>query len=107
MSKNDNPLLGCGAMVCMGIVLIPLIMVINGFTISCLWNWYLAPLGLKELGLVHAMGIGLFLAYVNFHSKEKSDRKREPEEILLELAGNCVARPAVVLLIGFLLKGYI
>ena len=107
MAKDDNPLFACGAMVCIGLVLIPLLMVINGFTISCLWNWYLVPLGLKELGIIHAMGIGLFFAYVNFHSKEKSERKRETEEIVLELASIHAARPAVVLLIGFLLKGYI
>ena len=39
------------------IVLIPLMSIYYGWAFSTLWNWFIVPLGVAEIGIAHAIGI--------------------------------------------------
>jgi hypothetical protein len=36
---------------------------VNGFVISTLWAWFLVPLGLPQIGIIHAAGISILASY--------------------------------------------
>ena len=36
---------------------------VNGFVISTLWAWFLVPLGLPQIGIIHAAGISILTSY--------------------------------------------
>lgn len=52
----------------------------NGWALSVLWGWFLVPLGLPQIGMAHAIGIGLlvgFLTKTHLHAEKEFDSKWE------------------------------
>jgi hypothetical protein len=46
-----------------------------GFMISCMWGWFVVPLGVPQVGVVHASGIGLLVRRLGgFPRPEKHER---------------------------------
>lgn len=85
-------------------VLIILGLLISGFTLQCLWAWFLVPLGLPELGLVHAMGLGLLTRWLTWQKIDcQQTEKTEKETIVQQLIFGFVY-PLGVLGIGFVLQ---
>lgn len=41
-----------------------LLMITSGFTIMCMWNWYIAPLGLNFISLFQAIGIDMLVTFI-------------------------------------------
>lgn len=40
------------------------VFLINVWTVMFLWNWFVAPLGMAEIGFFHALGLILVLTYL-------------------------------------------
>lgn len=59
-----------GTVLFVTILLAVLSIIFGTFTISCLWGWYLVPLGVKGLTFAHAFGISIFINY--FVNRPKS-----------------------------------
>ena len=38
--------------------------IIAGFTIKILWGWYIVPLGVSAISVVHAIGIDLLITFI-------------------------------------------
>lgn len=50
---------------CLGSILLQVgAYILNGFVLKLLWGWFLVQLGLPQLGLVQAIGIGLTVGYL-------------------------------------------
>lgn len=46
----------------LGIVLAPALMAWRGFVLSMLWAWFIAPLGLPEIGVLWAIGLAVVIS---------------------------------------------
>lgn len=46
------------------LILSLILMIISGFTIMWMWSWYIVPLGLPAIGLIHAIGIDMLVSFV-------------------------------------------
>lgn len=91
-------LIGSGVVLLAGVGIV-LGMLINGIVLSFLWQWFLVPLGLPALGLVHAMGVGLIVRYLTYQTvncKKEDDEK----QVWVQLVGSLVY-PLFILLFGF------
>ena len=51
----DKVLIGVGGLLLVVFVLA----VFTGFTVSVLWGWFIVPLGVAQIGFAHAYGISL------------------------------------------------
>jgi hypothetical protein len=55
---------------------------LKGFVLTELWDWFIIPLGLKSISLFHAMGISLLLILAStksFDFKEKTEEEKIKE----------------------------
>ena len=58
-------------------------MILKGFVITFLWKWFIVPLGVTEVGLVHAIGIGCIITFLTYSitnikwDKNDSDKIKE------------------------------
>jgi hypothetical protein len=52
-------LIAAFAILSVWVIMLPL-GVLRAFIIRDLWSWFLAPLGLPEISVLHAFGLGLF-----------------------------------------------
>lgn len=77
--------------------------VLRGLTIMLLWNWFVVTsIGLPELTMVPAMGLGLLLAYVNVHQPDKgADTLEEYYEKLGKSFGFMVSYSGIMILVGW------
>ena len=85
-------------------ILIPILtvysVVAQGFVISWLWEWYIVPLGMSSLTLIHAYGISLIL-YVTTH--QHTVYKNANNELSGEKITTGLIAPWWALLIGWIL----
>lgn len=78
-------------------------MLINGWTLTILWEWFIVPFGLPQLSLVQAVGIAMVVGYLTYHYQEEPKDKAEPMERVGRSLGFTVARPIFVLGFGWLI----
>jgi hypothetical protein len=84
------------------VVVTGVVMIINGFTIMALWGWFVAPLlGLQPLNIPTAIGLGLIVAYMTHQPTGKDERSTQ------EHLAAVIIRPAIVLLIGWVLTFFL
>jgi len=50
-------------------------MVLHGAIFSVLWEWFFVPLGLPGISIVHAMGIGITIAWLTKPASKKPTDK--------------------------------
>jgi hypothetical protein len=77
--------------------LIVLSLLLNGWVFSWLWLWFLVPLGLPAIGVVHAIGIAGAVGYIT------KDRKRSKESVNWGDVGFSVLAPFVALGFGYVI----
>lgn len=78
--------------------LIVLSLLLNGWVFSWLWLWFLVPLGLPAIGVVHAIGIAGAVGYVTRDRKRNKDSKADWGDV-----GFAVAAPFVALGLGYII----
>lgn len=87
------------------ITALPIIAVVSlyhGWALRCLWNWFLAPLGAPEIGLVHAVGVTLPVQALTSHLQPyqaEEDKPDEPEAKRIVRMWAPALRPLI--LVGF------
>lgn len=64
----------------------PLLFIEQGWAISTLWNWFIAPLGAPQIGIATALGVSLTASLLSFKGREYED-KRTPREKIERLVG--------------------
>lgn len=45
---------------------IAFIAILRGFALSYLWQWFITPFGLPELGIAHAIGISMIVGFLTY-----------------------------------------
>jgi len=91
MTKNTR------GIICL-ISIIPAL-IISGFTISTLWNWFAVPVGFTSIGFWHAIGIDLLITYVvSPYHPDIIENQDEFERYMFKVFIN----PFLLLLIGYI-----
>lgn len=63
------------------IVVGPLLFLLQGWSISTLWNWFIAPLGAPEIGIATALGISLTAGVLRFKGTRNDDNVSRKERL--------------------------
>jgi hypothetical protein len=66
--------------------LLALAMVLNGFMLSYMWQWFVVPLGVRPIGLPQAIGIAIIVSMLTSEAEMKTDPRRP---------GRCAPPPLV------------
>ncbi len=83
------------------IIGIILLSILRGFVLSYLWQWFVVPLGVPDITVVHAIGISMLVAFLTYENAYQGDSK----EATTKLAGSVLAMP-FILLIGYVIHSF-
>ena len=72
------------------------------FSIMVLWNWFLVPLGVMQIGFWNTMGLGCLIGMFTF-SFAKMDREKTGKD-LLTLWTMIIIYPAIALFFGWIFQ---
>ena len=70
---------------------------LEGLVLSYLWEWFVVPLGMKPVSILHAIGICVLLDFITYHYY---DYKKSEEVGLAMSLSYILIRPAVALTVG-------
>lgn len=81
----------------------------GGFAASVLWGWFVVPLGVPEVPMLHAVGLMLALrALAGFSGKPQPDKTEDKMAALRKLGhllGVATIAPALALAVGWVVRG--
>ena len=81
--------------------------VLRGYVLHELWAWFLVPLGLPIIGKAHAYGIAILLwLATTAGTKSQLDQEKPAGEQLIQACVLVLMYPAVSLLAGWIVKGW-
>jgi len=72
---------------------------IHGWSLFYLWQWYVVPLGLPQISMPWAIGLGVLVGYLTNHETEKKGQETD----LGMLFVNTFLRPLLALGVGWLI----
>lgn len=72
----------------------------SGFVIKILWIWFMVPLGIIEISLAHAIGIDIIITFLVSPSFDIENKTTT------ELISKMISKPATMLFMGFIAKGF-
>jgi hypothetical protein len=81
------------------VAIIAALILVRGFVFYKLWSWFLTPLGLPEIGLAHAIGVGLVITYMTHQIMPADEKDRSGERLAYTLIGTLL-----VLAIGWIIS---
>jgi len=85
-----------------GMVLLVLGTAAYGHVLSTMWGWFVVPLGVQQISMMHSYGLALLVALAVHRSDVAV--KEQPSDVLAALASgfvSCVVKPYIILLIGY------
>jgi uncharacterized membrane protein YhdT len=75
----------------------------NGLTLSLLWGWFITPyIGLPDIGLVPAIGIGMIIRYLTHENNGNSNN-----ESWVTVIVSAIVSPLIVLSLGWILTWFL
>lgn len=74
----------------------------RAFVFTKLWQWFVSPLGVFEIGIAHALGLMLVIGLLRYKYEET---KTVPTSDSLKRAGAAVFITTLALLLGWALAG--
>jgi len=84
-------------------VITPLLLLWQGWSISTLWNWFVAPLGAPEIGIVTATGLALVVGALRMR---KSKNRDETNADRYEAIASLVIVPPAAVFMGWIIKTF-
>jgi hypothetical protein len=106
MKDNEKCLVLAGVLTTLGVILlIPVLLVYitltYGYVLSCLWSWFVVPLGVVEINLWQAYGLSLILALITFKPDVYKKEKRDLDSGKIFGA---LTSPWITLLLGYIVS---
>lgn len=71
--------------------------VLEGLVLSYLWTWFIVPLGVRPVSILHAIGICVLLDFITYHYY---DYKKSEEVGLAASLAYIIIRPIVAMAVG-------
>ena len=82
-------------------IVLPLSLILSGWTLSTLWGWFVVTtFHMQPLTIAQAAGLGLVAMYI---THQADDKEREFSAVLAQ----ALRRPAIFLILGFVVHWYI
>lgn len=81
------------------------VVILSGFAIKLAWMWFIVPLGVPAIGVVHAIGIRMLITYIV--SSSNSNLNEYKEKNINELVSEMVAKPIVFLIFTWVIHLFI
>jgi hypothetical protein len=79
------------------------LMTLRGWVLTYLWKWFIVPLGMPQIGVAHAIGVAVILAYITHNSYVKDRFDGEEHEHVLRIAASLFLL-FMVWLMGFIVS---
>jgi hypothetical protein len=90
------------------LVIIPLGVACNGFVLSVLWNWFVAPaFSAPELSIGYASGIFIIVRFLVDNNLVNEHKSRATSTLLMDSFIEVAVGPLVSLLLGAIIKALI
>jgi hypothetical protein len=96
MSKNEAAV-GC----VVALAMVPVGIILRGFVLCQLWLWFLVPLGVKEIGMAHALGLTTLVGVFGMQGGNTT-KKDDNVPLAVYVIGVTVMTPLLCLLAGWL-----
>lgn len=77
------------------------LVLLRGWVIWSLWGWFVVPLGVREIGMAHAIGISLTVGTLA-HQRRKSEDSRWFGEWI----GSAIAQAVLTIGIGWIIHSW-
>ena len=91
-----------------GILLVPYMMIINGWAIAKLWGWFMVPIfGLPVLTIPMALGVGTVVVYLTHRidwAEAKTDSGKGIGHVLVKGFAIATFKPLISVLFGYIIK---
>ena len=80
---------------------------VNGWTLSILWKWFMVPVfGLPMLSIPQAIGIAMVIGYLTFQNNDAQEKERSTTERVIFWVALIVLRPLITLAFGWIVHQY-
>lgn len=70
---------------------------LEGVVLAYLWEWFVVPLGLQPVSILHAIGICVILDFITYHYY---DYKKSEEVGLASSLSYILIRPVIAMAVG-------
>lgn len=84
-------------------ILIPLLLIEQGWAVSTLWLWFITPLGLPAIGIATAIGICITISLIRMRQHRKDNDDEDADSKFERIAYNFVV-PLVAVTLGWIVK---
>lgn len=94
-----------------GIITVTLItmvlsVVMDGWALSLLWEWFIYPIGGPQLNIPQAIGFSIVVRYLT-HQHQKDENKDKPfTEVLSWSIALAIVKPLMALGVGLIIKSF-
>lgn len=61
-----------------GCILLVISTILGAYAVSTLWLWFIVPLGVSAIGLVHAYGLSIIIHYMTMEMPDHKKLAKEP-----------------------------
>jgi hypothetical protein len=82
-----------------GAGIVALAIVIEGLVLSCLWDWFMMPLGLPAISVAHAVGIAALSGVLTSQYIPKAQEDDAGKRLLY-----CFGSPLMLFVVGWFAK---
>lgn len=104
MSRESASETAAGCIV--GLAMVPVSIILRGFVLCQLWLWFVVPLGVKEIGIAHALGLSTAISMFGGHSSSPDMEKRGDVPLAVWMVVMAVIPPLFCLLVGWIFHSF-
>jgi hypothetical protein len=101
MSRGKEAAAGC----IVALVMLPVSIILQGFVLCQLWTWFVTPLGVKEIGTAHALGLSTVVSMFNMKGSSTS-KKDDSTPFILWVIVMAVGPALFCLVAGWLFHSF-
>lgn len=103
-SDEKTKITGAGALAVLAL-LIPSI-ILRGFVLSYLWQWFVVPLGAVSISIPIAIGLSMLVAFLT-HQDQSLLVKQKVDNIVGKAIGKMMFTPLLIWFIGWVIQLFI
>jgi hypothetical protein len=94
--------LGCAFLMVAAVVEI----LLKGWVLTFLWEWFAVPLGLPPLGVAHAIGLAALVGLLTHQVSNCQSEDKDISDAVGRWIGSGLIGPFLVLLIGYIVHSF-
>jgi hypothetical protein len=89
------------------LIIVPFSVFLNAYTLSYLWLWFIVPLGVPVIGMVHALGLIALKGFLTFNFvAPKTENGKSLADKVVSNTVKSIAVPLTTLALGFIYHSF-